>query len=389
MKKLRVGVIYGGRSGEHEVSVTSAASIFRHIDRTRYEPVPIRIEKDGRWTLADRPPAALSAAEVIQQARVSQARPVRAGRETLLAPYPSEDTVITVERRSSPDGSAPANVESAVVTGLGLDVVFPVLHGPYGEDGTVQGLLELANVAYVGPGVLASSAGMDKAVMKVLFAGAGLPLVAWLGFVRAEWERDRDRIIRNIGTLGLPVFVKPANLGSSVGISKVKTPAELVPAIELALEYDRKVVVEAGVVNAREIECAVLGNDDPETSVPGEIIPSREFYDYEAKYLDEGSRSVIPAELTPAQVAEVQRLSVAAFRAIDAAGLSRVDFLMSRDSGAIFVNEINTMPGFTTISMFAKMWEASGVEYPALVDRLIQLAQARHSEKQRLRTSAV
>ena len=389
MKKLRVGVIYGGRSGEHEVSVTSAASIFRHIDRTRYEPVPIRIEKDGRWTLADRPPAALSAAEVIQQARVSQARPVRAGRETLLAPYPSEDTVITVERRSSPDGSAPANVESAVVTGLGLDVVFPVLHGPYGEDGTVQGLLELANVAYVGPGVLASSAGMDKAVMKVLFAGAGLPLVAWLGFVRAEWERDRDRIIRNIGTLGLPVFVKPANLGSSVGISKVKSPAELVPAIELALEYDRKVVVEAGVVNARVIECAVLGNDDPETSVPGEIIPSREFYDYEAKYLDEGSRSVIPAELTAAQVAEVQRLSVTAFRSIDAAGLSRVDFLMSRDSGAIFVNEINTMPGFTTISMFAKMWEASGVEYPALVDRLIQLAQARHSEKQRLRTSAV
>ena len=389
MKKLRVGVIYGGRSGEHEVSVTSAASIFKHIDRTRYEPVPIRIEKDGRWTLADRPPAALSAAEVIQQARVSQARPARAGRETLLAPYPSEDTMITVERRSSSDGSAPADVERAVVTGLGLDVVFPVLHGPYGEDGTVQGLLELANVPYVGPGVLASSAGMDKAVMKVLFAGAGLPLVAWRGFVRAEWERDRDRIVKDIGTLGLPVFVKPANLGSSVGISKVKTPAELVPAIELALEYDRKVVVEAGVVNAREIECAVLGNDDPETSLPGEIIPSREFYDYEAKYLDEGSRSVIPAELTTAQVTEVRRLSVTAFRSIDAAGLSRVDFLMSRDSGAIFVNEINTMPGFTSISMYAKMWEASGVGYATLVDRLIQLAQARHAEKQRLRTSAV
>ena len=379
MKKLRVGVIYGGRSGEHEVSVTSAASIFKHIDRTRYEPVPIRIEKDGRWTLADRPPAALSAAEVIQHARASQARPVRAGRETLLAPYPSEDTMITVER----------DVERAVVTGLGLDVVFPVLHGPYGEDGTVQGLLELANVPYVGPGVLASAAGMDKAVMKVLFAGAGLPLVAWRGFVRAEWERDRDRIVAEIGALGLPVFVKPANLGSSVGISKVKTPAELRPAIELALEYDRKVVVEAGVVNAREIECAVLGNDDPETSLPGEIIPSREFYDYEAKYLDEGSRSVIPAELSAAQAAEVRRLAVAAFRSIDAAGLSRVDFLLSRDSGAIFVNEINTMPGFTSISMYAKMWEASGVGYAALVDRLIQLAQARHSEKQRLRTSAV
>ena len=389
MKKLRVGVIYGGRSGEHEVSVTSAASIFKHIDRTRYEPVPIRIEKDGRWTLADRPPAALSAADVILQARASQARPVRAGRETLLAPYPSEDTMITVERRASSDGSAPVDAEGAVVTGLGLDVVFPVLHGPYGEDGTVQGLLELANVPYVGSGVLASSAGMDKAVMKVLFAGAGLPLVAWRGFVRAEWERDRDRIVADIGALGLPVFVKPANLGSSVGISKVKTQAELVPAIELALEYDRKVVVEAGVVNAREIECAVLGNDEPETSLPGEIIPSREFYDYEAKYLDEGSKSVIPAELGAAQVAEVRRLAVAAFRSIDAAGLSRVDFLLSRDSGAIFVNEINTMPGFTTISMYAKMWEASGVSYTALVDRLIQLAQARHAEKQRLRTSAV
>ena len=388
MKKLRVGVIYGGRSGEHEVSVTSAASIFKHIDRTRYEPIPIRIEKDGRWTLADRPPAALSAAEVIQQARTSQARPVRAGRETLLAPYPSEDTMITVERRTT-DGDTPVEADRAVVTGLGLDVVFPVLHGPYGEDGTVQGLLELANVPYVGPGVLASAAGMDKAVMKVLFAGAGLPLVDWRGFVRAEWERDRDRIIAAVATLGLPVFVKPANLGSSVGISKVKAPAELVPAIELALEYDRKVVVEAGVVNAREIECAVLGNDDPETSLPGEIIPSREFYDYEAKYLDEGSRSVIPAELGAGQVAEVRRLAVAAFRSIDAAGLSRVDFLLSRDTGAIFVNEINTMPGFTSISMYAKMWEASGVSYADLVDRLIQFAQARHSEKQRLRTSAV
>lgn len=371
------------------MSVSSAASIFKHIDRTRYEPIPIRIEKDGRWTLVDRPPAALSAAEVIQQARVSQARPVRAGRDTLLAPYPSEDTMITVERRASSDGATRVDVERAVVTGLGLDVVFPVLHGPYGEDGTVQGLLELANVPYVGAGVLASAAGMDKAVMKVLFGGSGLPVVAWRGFVRAEWERDRERVLADVARLGRPVFVKPANLGSSVGISKVKTQAELVPAIEMALEYDRKVVVEAGVVNAREIECGVLGNEDPETSVPGEIIPSREFYDYEAKYLDEGSRSVIPAELTAAQVAEVQRLAIAAFRSVDAAGLSRVDFLLSRDTGEIFVNEINTMPGFTTISMYAKMWEASGVSYPALVDRLIQLAQARHSAKQRLRTSAL
>ena len=212
MKKLRVGVIYGGRSGEHEVSVTSAASIFKFIDRTRYEPVPIRIEKDGRWTLADRPPTALSAAEVIQQARVTQARPARAGRDSLFAPYPSSDTLITVERRSSPDGGTLADVERAVVTGLGLDVVFPVLHGPYGEDGTVQGLLELANVPYVGPGVLASAAGMDKAVMKVLFAAAGLPVVDSRSFVRAEWTRNRAGVLAGIAALGLPLFVKPANL---------------------------------------------------------------------------------------------------------------------------------------------------------------------------------
>jgi len=389
MKKLRVGVIYGGRSGEHEVSVTSAASIFKSIDRTRYEPVPIRIDKDGRWTLADRAPAALSAAEVIQQARLEKARPVRAGRDSLFVPYPSADTLITVERRHSADGTTPADVERAVVTGLGLDVVFPVLHGPYGEDGTVQGLLELANVPYVGPGVLASAAGMDKAVMKVLFAAAGLPIVDSRAFVRAEWTRDRDGVLAGIAALGYPVFVKPANLGSSVGISKVKILAELVPAIEAALEFDRKVIVEAGVVNAREIECAVLGNDDPESSVPGEIVPAREFYDYEAKYLDEGSKSLIPAELPEVTVAEVRRLSIAAFRAIDAAGLARVDFLLSRDTGALYVNEINTMPGFTSISMYSKMWEASGVGYAALVDRLIQLAIERHAEKQRLKTSAL
>jgi D-alanine-D-alanine ligase len=314
---------------------------------------------------------------------------VRAGRDSLFAPYPSADTLITVERRTSSDGSTPADVERAVVTGLGLDVVFPVLHGPYGEDGTVQGLLELANVPYVGPGVLASAAGMDKAVMKVLFAAAGLPNVEWRGFVRADWTRDREAVLAGVRALGLPVFVKPANLGSSVGISKVKTADELVPAIELALQFDRKVVVEAGVVNAREIECAVLGNDEPETSLPGEIIPAREFYDYEAKYLDEGSRSIIPAELPPAVAETVRRLSVAAFRAIDAAGLARVDFLLSRDTGAVYVNEINTMPGFTTISMYSKMWEASGVGYADLVDRLIQFALARHAEKQGLRTSAL
>jgi D-alanine-D-alanine ligase len=272
---------------------------------------------------------------------------------------------------------------------LSLDVVFPVLHGPLGEDGTVQGLLELANVPYVGAGVLASAVGMDKAVMKMVFAASGLPIVAWRSFVRADWKRDRARVLADLLTLGLPLFVKPSNMGSSVGISKVKRESELVPAIETALEFDRKVIVEAGVPNPREIECSVLGNEEPAVSVPGEIIPGREFYDYEAKYLDEGSRSIVPADLTPEQAAEVGRLAVAAFRAIDGSGLSRVDFLLAQDSGAIFVNEINTMPGFTTISMYSKMWEASGIAYPALVDRLIQLALARHAEKQQLKTSVL
>ncbi|MEW6320725.1 MAG: D-alanine--D-alanine ligase family protein [Acidobacteriota bacterium] len=385
MKKLRVGVLYGGRSGEHEVSVASAASILRHIDRTRYEPFAVRIEKDGRWVIADRPPTAMSAAEVIEQARVQAARPVRRGRDTLLVAHPSPETLVTIERQPSASG----DVDAARITTLGLDVVFPVLHGPYGEDGTVQGLLELANVPYVGPGVLASAAGMDKAVMKQLFAGRGLPLVKWMGFIRRDWERDPAAVTASAVALGLPLFVKPANLGSSVGISKVKTADAFAAAVELALEFDRKVIVEAGVEDAREIECAVLGNDDPEASVPGEILPSREFYDYEAKYVDAASRTVIPAELTARQAATVQRLSLEAFRAIDAAGMARVDFLMARRSGKIYVNEINTIPGFTTISMFAKLWEASGVGYAALVDRLIQLAVARHAEKQRLRTSVL
>jgi D-alanine-D-alanine ligase len=357
VQKLRVGIIFGGRSGEHEVSVTSAASIFKHIDRGKYEPVPIRIEKSGAWSYPDREPMASNVAEAIEQARAA--------------------------------GSAGATSTDPALAALKLDVIFPVLHGPYGEDGTVQGLFEVANIAYVGNGVLASAAGMDKAIMKVLFQGRGLPVCAWYGFVRAEWDGDRAALLNRLAPLGLPVFVKPANLGSSVGISKVKTAADLIPAIELALEFDRKVVVEAAVPRAREIECAVLGNDDPVTSVPGEILPSREFYDYEAKYLDEGSKTVIPADIPAAMAAEVKRLAVDAFRAIDGSGLARVDFLVDGDSGAIYLNEINTMPGFTNISMYSKMWDASGISYPALVDQLIQLALARHADKQRLKISAL
>lgn len=357
MKKLRVGIIFGGRSGEHEVSITSASSIFKHIDRAKYDPVPIRIEKDGRWSFPEREPSASSVGEAITQTRAAQ--------------------------DSSSATSDPA------LSSLHLDVVFPVLHGPYGEDGTVQGLLEMAGIAYVGNGVLASAAGMDKAVMKNLFQARGLPVCRWHGFIRAEWERDRSGVLKQIESLGLPVFVKPANLGSSVGISKVKTIAELAPAIEMALEFDRKVVVEAAVPKAREIECAVLGNDDATTSVPGEILPSREFYDYEAKYLDEGSKTVIPADIPKATVANVQRLALEAFRAIDGSGLARVDFLVDGENGTIYLNEINTLPGFTNISMYSKMWEATGIGYATLVDQLIQLALARHADKQKLKTSAM
>jgi D-alanine-D-alanine ligase len=388
VKKLRVGVVYGGRSGEHEVSVASAASILKHLDRTRYEPVAIRIEKDGRWAIADRPPTAISAAEVIEHARLHAARPLRAGRETLPIVHPGAETLLTIERRA-PAAGEPPDEDSAVVAGVGLDVVFPVLHGPYGEDGTIQGLLELANVPYVGAGVLASAAGMDKAVMKVLFTARGLPVAPWVVCTAHEWAVDRIRASDAALALGLPLFVKPANLGSSVGISKVKTAGALGPAIEEALAYDRKVVVEAGVPQAREIECAVLGNDEPAASVAGEIIPSREFYDYEAKYLDDSSQTIIPADLTEPQRAEVQRMSIDAFRAVDASGMARVDFLLSRETGALYVNELNTIPGFTTISMFAKLWEASGVPFPALVDRLIHLAIERHAGKQRLRTSVL
>ena len=383
MRKLRVGVIYGGRSGEHEVSIASAASVMRHLDRSRYEPVPIRIEKDGRWTLADKPPTAVSAADVIEQVRLDAARPVRPGREAHLVAHPSSDNVMTIERRGD-DGDE----STAIVRRLGLDVIFPVLHGPYGEDGAIQGLLELANLPYVGAGVLGSAVGMDKAVMKTLFAAAGLPIVRHLAILRPAWARHAPELTARIAReLRYPVFVKPANLGSSVGISKARTDEELTAAMALAYEFDRKVVVEAAVPEPREIECAVLGNDDPEASVPGEVIPSREFYDYEAKYLDEGSRTTIPAALDAGQAAEIQRMAIAAFRAVEGAGLSRVDFLLERATGRLFVNEVNTMPGFTTISMYPQMWEASGLPYPELIDRLIRLALERHAEKQQLRTS--
>ena len=381
MKKLRVGVIYGGRSGEHEVSLASAAAVFKNLDPERYEAIPIRIEKDGRWSLPRRAPTLISAADVIEAAKSDETAgrlPADAPREAHLVAHPGTETLLTIERHDA----------NPIVSGLALDVVFPVLHGPYGEDGTVQGLLELANVPYVGAGVLASAVGMDKAVMKLVFAAKGLPICDYEVVMKRDWQRDERGVLqRVVNRLGFPVFVKPANLGSSVGISKAKHVAELRTGISLAAQFDRKVVVEAAVPNAREIEVAVLGNDEPDASLPGEIIPSKEFYDYEAKYLDGASRDVIPAQLPPELTERIRALAVAAFTAVDCSGMARVDFLLDGVNGSLVLNEVNTIPGFTTISMYSKMWAASGLPYPALVDRLIALAIERHADKQQLRTS--
>jgi D-alanine-D-alanine ligase len=365
VKKLRVGIIYGGRSGEHEVSIASAAAVVQNLDKQRYEAIPIRIEKDGRWLLADRLPVSASAADVIEQGKAHTGRLSRGGREAHLLAHPGDEQMLTIERG-----------EGAQITGMGLDLVFPVLHGPYGEDGTVQGLLELANIPYVGAGVLASAVGMDKAVAKLVFAARGLPQTSYAVVLRQQWLADPQQVEARVAKeLGFPLFVKPANLGSSVGISKAKDAAALSAGITLAAEYDRKIVIEAAVPAA------------PEASVLGEIIPSREFYDYEAKYLDEQSRIVIPADLPAAQTAAIRQMAIEVFRAVDAAGMARVDFLMDGKTGQVYVNEINTIPGFTTISMYAKMWAASGLAYPALLDKLIALAQQRHAEKQQLKTS--
>ena len=355
--KLRVGVIYGGRSGEHEVSVVSAASIFKHLDRNRFQPVPIKIDKDGRWVLGEKEPTAISAGDVVA---------------------------------SGPVGALQVTEPTAAIGG-GIDVVFPILHGPFGEDGTVQGLLELANVPYVGAGVLGSALGMDKAVSKSVFAAHGLPIVPYLPVTALQWQTTpKDVTGRVAGSLGYPVFVKPANLGSSVGISRAASEGDLGPAIREAFEYDRKIVIEAGVPNAREIECAVLGNDEPEASLPGEIVVTHRdgFYSYEAKYLDpSGATPRIPADLTPEMTERVRRLSVDAFRALDLAGMARVDFFLDGRDGALYLNEVNTLPGFTAISMYPKMWEATGLSYSDLLTRLLTLAIERHEQKQQLRTS--
>jgi D-alanine-D-alanine ligase len=401
-KKLRVGIIFGGRSGEHEVSLLSAASVLKAIDRRKFEVVPIGINKAGHWLtsgaakslLEGTAPTDLAAGEAVQaKARkklragdpetTPGAKVLAEGQPTLMAPEPEEPAkALTVSGASALDSHA-------ALGGQHLDVVFPVLHGTFGEDGTIQGLFELAGIAYVGAGVLGSSAGMDKDVMKRLFAQAKLPQVPYVTLLRADWEKSPRKAIAQVeAALKYPVFVKPANLGSSVGISKAHDRKELTEALKLAAKYDRKLVVELGVggkkAKAREFEVGVLGNDSPKASVVGEIVPGKEFYDYEAKYLSEGSVPVIPARLSKAESKQIREMAVAAFKACDLSGLSRVDFLMEPDGKRrIYINEVNTMPGFTRISMYPKLWEASGVSYKDLITRLIELALERHAEKSR------
>jgi D-alanine-D-alanine ligase len=395
MKKIRVGILFGGRSGEHEVSLLSAASVFNAIDKNKYEVVPIGITKQGQWVTA-------TDAERLLKGEFShsQERPLRAGDPETTAGaalLANGEAVVFPPEPQKGGGSLTAFQADAATHGLtrraadraiNVDVIFPVLHGTFGEDGTIQGLLELADIAYVGAGVLGSAAGMDKDIMKSLFRAAGLPIVKHVTTLRSQWEAEPKKVQKQVESkLKYPVFVKPANLGSSVGISKAHDRKELGPAIDEAAKFDRKIVIEQGVggkkQKAREIECAVLGNDKPAASVAGEIVPSKEFYDYDAKYLDEGSQLMIPAKLTKAESKKIQELAIAAFQAVDCSGLARVDFLMEPNTRKIYLNEINTMPGFTAISMYPKLWAATGVTYPDLIEKLIELGLERYREKKK------
>jgi len=362
-RRLRVGIIFGGRSGEHEVSLVSATSVMSALDREKYEVVPIGITPEGRW---------ISSSQSLGM--LKEKAPLDREPEKFLVPEPSRRGLVSAEENGGP--SVP------------LDVIFPLVHGTYGEDGTLQGLLELANIPYVGAGVLASAVGMDKIIQKMVFANAGLPVVRYCWCHSAACREHPAKVTRMVEReLRYPVFVKPANTGSSVGISKVHGRKELGPALSLASEFDRKVIVEQGIGNAREIECSVLGNDAPEASVPGEIIPSNEFYDYDAKYVDGKSTSIIPADIPKWAVRKIQYIACKAFKVIDCSGMARVDFLVQGNGSKIFLNEINTIPGFTSISMFPKLWEATGLSYPDLLDKVIQLAIERHRAKSTLKTT--
>lgn len=354
-KRLRVGVLFGGRSGEHEVSLVSAASVIRGLDPDKYEPVPIGITKEGHWLVG------VGAQKMLPEV-------LRGGQRVMMTADPTDAALMRL------DGAGVAQR---------LDVVFPVMHGTFGEDGTIQGLLDLAGLPFVGAGVLGSAVAMDKDVAKRLLQAAKIAVVPWISVQRADWERRSNEIVRSIEKkFKYPVFIKPATLGSSVGMTKVHSRAELAPALDLAAEYAMKILVERAVT-AREIEISVLGNHDPQASIPGEIVPHREFYDYAAKYLEDGTQLLIPAKLNSAQVKKIQSLAVAAFRALELSGMARVDFFLEKRGGKIFLNEVNTIPGFTSISMYPKLWEASGIPFRQLIDKLIDLALEQHREKAR------
>jgi len=366
--------------------------VLNAIDRSKYDVVPIGISKEGRWLTSGESQRLLKGEQQSDNPRhlragdpekTPGAAVLARGDSVIVPPEPMGEHHSLIPFESGAGLEHPPAHQS-----IDVDVIFPVLHGTFGEDGTIQGLLELAGIPYVGAGVLGSAVGMDKDVMKRLFAAAGLPIVKHVSVLRSEWEDAPKKVQKQIESkLKYPVFVKPANLGSSVGISKAHNGRELGPAMDLAASYDRKLVIEQGVggkkKKAREIECSVLGNDNPEASLPGEIVPIKEFYDYAAKYLDEGSELVIPAKVSKTLTKLVQQLAIDAFKAVDCAGLARVDFLLDPQSKKLYLNEINTMPGFTAISMYPKLWAASGVEYPKLIDRLIELALERHAEKTR------
>jgi D-alanine-D-alanine ligase len=389
-KKLRVGILFGGRSGEHEVSLLSAASVLKAIDRNKYDVVPIGITKEGRWLTADH------AERLLNGKHVEEGRHLRAGdpETTPGAALLAKGEAVVVPPEPLHRGMVPFETGGTALTrraadrAIDVDIIFPVLHGTFGEDGTIQGLLELADIPYVGAGVLGSAAGMDKDIMKSLFIAAGLPIVKHVTLLRSAWEADPKKVRKRIESkLKYPVFVKPANLGSSVGITKAHDRAELGPCIDEAAKFDRKILVEEGVGGkkhkAREVECSVLGNDVPEASLPGEIVPAKEFYDYNAKYLDEGSELLIPAKLSKSETKKIRELAIAAFKAVDCSGLARVDFLMDPKNRKIYLNEINTMPGFTSISMYPKLWAATGLSYPELIGRLIDLGLERHQDKKK------
>jgi len=366
-KKLKVGIIFGGRSGEHEVSFCSASSIIKAINRDKYIVIPIGITKEGRWISPYESALALESGKIEGKSTV------------ILVNNPSGKSLISIDNHQ----------EFKKETWEGkLDVIFPVLHGPYGEDGTIQGLLELADIPYVGAGVAASAVSMDKELMKTIFRQKSLPVLKWLTIKRKDWQKDKEEILSLIqNTFKYPLFVKPTNLGSSVGITKVHRQEELEKALDLASSYDRKILIEEGLEGAREIECSVLGNDEPQNSVVGEVKPAGEFYDYDSKYIDQATQLIIPADL-PEEVSEkVRKIALCAFQAIDAAGMARVDFFVTKKENKIYLNEINTIPGFTSVSMYPRLWEASGVSYSKLIDRLIQLALERYQDKKQNKTS--